>query len=195
MTAWNVQRPFTFLAYRAVCPMRIGRESSTCSQPAVLPVLAHGWRTSNTRCRPLGLRLGIPKKRNPKMTNETPVPDSTEFPVQQQLQAYNARDIDAFMQWWADDCEYYEFPSRLLALGALQIRERHVVRFKESNLFGRLIHRAVVGNIVVDQERVTRTFPEGPGEIDVLAIYEVTNGKIAKAWFKMGPPELRADNE
>ncbi len=25
----------------------------------------------------------------------------TELPVQKQLEAYNARDIDAFMQWWA----------------------------------------------------------------------------------------------
>ncbi|MEW6346181.1 MAG: nuclear transport factor 2 family protein [Paraburkholderia sp.] len=129
------------------------------------------------------------------MTNQASVLDSVEFPVEQQLNAYNARDIDAFMQWWADDCEYYEFPSRLLARGVAEIRERHVTRFKESNLFGRLIHRAAVGNIVVDQERVTRTFPEGPGEIDVLAIYEVANGKIAKAWFKMGRPELVGGNE
>jgi len=39
----------------------------------------------------------------------------TELPVQKQLEAYNVRDIDAFMLWWADDCQYYEFPSRLLA--------------------------------------------------------------------------------
>lgn len=129
------------------------------------------------------------------MTSEAPSPDSTEFPVQQQLDAYNARDIEGFMQWWADDCEYYEFPSRLLAHGAAAIRERHVTRFKEPNLFGRLIHRAVVGNVVVDQERVTRTFPEGPGEVDVLAIYEITDGKISTAWFKMGERQLRADTE
>jgi hypothetical protein len=129
------------------------------------------------------------------MASEALVPDSTEFPVQQQLMAYNARDIDAFMQWWADDCEYYEFPSRLLASGAQEIRERHIARFNEPNLFGRLIHRAMVGNIVVDQERVTRTFPEGPGEVDVLAIYEVVNGKIAKAWFKMGTPRLHVGKD
>jgi len=34
-----------------------------------------------------------------------------------------------------------------------------------------LIRRFSVGDIVVDQEAVTSTFPEGPGEIDVLAIY------------------------
>lgn len=113
-----------------------------------------------------------------------------EFPVQKQLEAYNARDIEAFMQWWAHDCEYYEFPSRLLASGANEIRERHVARFSEANLSGKLITRISVGNMVVDQEVVTCTFPDGPGEIDVIAIYEVENGKIAKAWFKMGTPRL-----
>ena len=114
----------------------------------------------------------------------------TELPVQKQLEAYNARNIDAFMQWWADDCQYYEFPSRLLASGAAEVRERHVTRFKEPNLHGALAKRIVVANVVVDQETVTRTFPDGPGEVDVVAIYEVENGKITKAWFKMGPPRL-----
>lgn len=113
-----------------------------------------------------------------------------EFPVQKQLEAYNARDIEDFMQWWAHDCEYYEFPSRLLASGANEIRERHVARFSEANLSGKLVKRISVGNMVVDQEVVTRTFPDGPGEIDVVAIYEVENGKIAKAWFKLGVPRL-----
>ena len=44
--------------------------------------------------------------------------------------------------------------------------------------------------MVIDQETVARTFPDGPGEVDVVAIYEVEHGKIAKAWFKMGPPRL-----
>lgn len=107
-------------------------------------------------------------------------------PVQEQLAAYNAKDIDRFMQWWASDCQYYAFPSELLADGAAQIRERHIERFKEPDLYGRLVHRMVVGNVVVDQEVVTRNFREGLGEIDVIAIYEVEAGKIAKAWFKMG---------
>ena len=39
-------------------------------------------------------------------------------PVQGQLDAYNARDIEGFMRWWAPDCEYYAFPNTLLARGA-----------------------------------------------------------------------------
>jgi hypothetical protein len=122
--------------------------------------------------------------------NESIVPTDAEHPVQKQLDAYNARDIDAFMEWWSDDCEYYEFPARLLASGAAQIRERHVTRFKEANLFGKLIRLSVVDNLVVDQEVVTRTFADGIGEVDVLAIYQIENGKIATAWFKMGSPRL-----
>ncbi len=114
----------------------------------------------------------------------------TALPVQKQLDAYNARDIDAFMPWWAEDCEYYEFPDRLLARGTAEVRERHVARFREPNLYGRLLSRITVGNVVVDHETVTRSFPDGPGEVDVIAIYEVENGKIAKAWFKSGPPRL-----
>lgn len=115
------------------------------------------------------------------------------FPVQQQLDAYNARDIEAFMPWWVENCEYYAFPDHLLARGAAAIRERHVVRFREVNLHGRLVARMVVGNFVVDQEVVTRSFPDGPGEIDVVAMYEVVDGRIAKAWFKMGEPRPIAD--
>jgi len=115
-----------------------------------------------------------------------------ERPVQRQLDAYNARDIDAFMPWWSEDCHYYEFPDRLLARGAAEIRARHLARFQEPNLHGQLIKRIVVANLVVDQEIVTRSFPDGPGEVDVVAIYEIADGRIAKAWFRMGPPRLHA---
>lgn len=94
------------------------------------------------------------------------------------------------MIWWANDCQYYAFPTGLLADGAAEIRERHIERFKDANLHGALLTRVVIGNIVVDHETVTRTFLEGPGDIDVLCIYEVENGKIAKAWFKMGERRL-----
>lgn len=116
--------------------------------------------------------------------------DDVVIPVARQLEAYNARDIDAFMPWWADDCEYYAFPGRLLARGAAAIRERHVARFQEPNLHGRLLHRIVLGSLVIDHETVTRTFADGPGEVDVVAIYEVVGGLIAKAWFQMGEPRL-----
>jgi putative hydrolase of HD superfamily len=115
-------------------------------------------------------------------------------PVARQLDAYNARDIEGFMACWAPDCEYYAFPSTLLAQGAEAVRARHVERFQEPDLFGRLESRVVMGNLVVDRETVTRNFPEGLGEVEVLAIYEVEGGLIRRAWFSMGPRRICAPN-
>ena len=113
-----------------------------------------------------------------------------EAVVARQLDAYNARDIDAFMLCWAPDAQYFQHPATLLASGAAAIRDRHVTRFAEPNLHGKLLHRMSVGGTVVDRERVRRTFPDGPGEVDVIAIYQVENGLIAKAWFVLGSPIL-----
>jgi ribosomal protein S18 acetylase RimI-like enzyme len=37
-------------------------------------------------------------------------PPAVTLPVQKQLEAYNRRDLDAFMLWWAEDCCYSSFP-------------------------------------------------------------------------------------
>jgi len=113
-----------------------------------------------------------------------------EYPVRRQLEAYNARDIEGFMAWWASDCRYYAFPDQLLAEGAAAVRARHVERFRERDLHGRLVRRIVAGGLVVDHEVVTRNFEEGRGEIEVMAIYEVLDGKIAQAWFRMGETRI-----
>lgn len=115
-------------------------------------------------------------------------------PVQKQLEAYNARDIDAFMSWWAEDCKYYAFPATLLAEDAEGIRKRHIERFREPDLFGKLLHRIVVGNMVIDHETVTRTFNAGRGEIDVVCIYEIVDGLIAKAWFKTSEARMHVSD-
>lgn len=115
------------------------------------------------------------------------------YPVEMQLRAYNARDIEAFMPWWAEDCQYYLFPNTLVASGHEDIRVRHIERFKDENLFGRLLSRTVVGDVVVDNETVTRTFPEGIGRVDVICIYEVEGGKIKTARFKIGEPHFEGE--
>ena len=125
------------------------------------------------------------------MNPQSPSPDAAII-VQRQLDAYNARDIEAFMATWADDAQLFDHPGILVADGAAEIRDRHIVRFKEPNLFGKLVNRMAVGDMVVDQEVVTRTFATGTGRVDVIAIYQVVGGKIAKAWYKRGEPVLDA---
>ncbi|MFN4310724.1 MAG: nuclear transport factor 2 family protein [Ferrovibrio sp.] len=118
------------------------------------------------------------------------IAEAAEAIVQKQLDAYNARNIEAFMACWAEEARIYEFPNRLLADGAAEIRARHMVRFQEPDLFGRLVSRMSVVNRVIDREVVTRNFPEGRGQIDVIGIYELAGRKIAQAWFIMGSPVL-----
>jgi hypothetical protein len=118
---------------------------------------------------------------------------SAEAVVAAQLDAYNARDIDGFMAAWRDDAQFFEHPDRLVANGAAEIRARHVIRFKEPDLHGKLIARMSVDNLVVDREIVARNFPQGRGRVDVIAIYEVAGDKIARAWFKLGVPVLDND--
>lgn len=106
--------------------------------------------------------------------------------VQKQLDAYNARDVGALLQIYADDAQMFEHPSRLLASGSAELRERFVTRFKEPHLHAELRQRIVMGQIVVDHEEVTRTFPEGKGKIELIMIYEVRQGRISKAWMLSG---------
>ena len=94
------------------------------------------------------------------------------------------------MAVYAGDARQFDHPDKLLADGAAQIRARFAARFTEPNLHAQLLQRLVVGNVVIDQELVTRTFPEGPGTIELAAIYEVQNGKITKAWFVSGAKTL-----
>ena len=113
-----------------------------------------------------------------------------ESVVQRQLDAYNARDVDALMATYADDAQQFEYPATLLTSGAAQLRERITVRFREPNLHARLIRRIVMGQVVIDHEEVTRTFPEGTGTLELVAIYEVRDGRIATARFIFGTKTL-----
>lgn len=116
--------------------------------------------------------------------------DSAAETVQRQLDAYNARDIEALLAVYAADAELFEHPSRLLARGTAGLRERFTQRFAEPNLRAELLNRIVSGAMVIDHERVTRTFPEGPGTVELVMIYEVSRERITKAWIIPGPRTL-----
>jgi putative hydrolase of HD superfamily len=112
--------------------------------------------------------------------------------VQAQLDAYNAKDIDALMRTYAPDAQQFTLHGPLLAQGIDAIRPRYVARFAEPDLHARLLSRTVVGNFVTDLEVVTRNFPEGPGTVEMLCIYEVVEGRIQRASFATGATTLIA---
>ena len=110
--------------------------------------------------------------------------------VQAQLAAYNARDVGAFLATYAEDAQLFEHPSKLLASGVAQMRERYAARFAEPNLHAVVVKRIVMGNFVIDHERVTRTFSEGTGIQDAIAMYEIQGTRIARVWFVFGAKTL-----
>lgn len=119
-----------------------------------------------------------------------PTPESV---VQRQLDSYNARDVDALMAMYKEDVQQFEYPDTLLCSGTAQLRERMTARLSDPLLHARLIHRAVMGNVIIDHEEVIRTFPEGTGRIELVAIYEVRDGKIATARFISGDKTLDSE--
>jgi len=126
------------------------------------------------------------------MLKYMPTSSTPEAVVQRQLDAYNARDIEALLAIYADDAETFEHPATLLAHGTAALRERFLLRFQEPDLHAALLKRIVMGDIVVDLERVTRTFADGTGTLELLMIYEVRNGRIQKAWSIPGAQTLDA---
>ncbi|TFW09791.1 steroid delta-isomerase [Oxalobacteraceae bacterium OM1] len=111
---------------------------------------------------------------------------SPVYIVQEQLEAYNAKDIERLLNTYAVDAEHYALHGELLAKGHDELRARFIARFGEPDLHAKLMSRLVVGNIVADAEMVTRNFPEGLGSLEMLCVYEVVNGRIRKASFATG---------
>ncbi len=100
--------------------------------------------------------------------------------VQIQLEAYNNRDIDAFMATYASDIKLYDYPEKLKSVGQKSIRKSYDTFFKNTpDLHAYIKNRIVIGNKVIDEEQVTIN-----GKIyNAVAIYEVENGIIKKVTF------------
>jgi putative hydrolase of HD superfamily len=106
--------------------------------------------------------------------------------VQAQLDAFNAKDLDALMATYAPDVQQFTLHGPLLAQGHDALRARYALRFAEPDLHARLVSRSCIGNIVVDAEIITRNFEDGVGTLEMLCVYEVADGCIVRASFAAG---------
>lgn len=110
--------------------------------------------------------------------------------VQRQLEAYNAKDLEAWLATYAKDARQFHLHGECFAAGHEQMRQRMHIRFQEPDLHARLVSRLVMGNLVVDQELITRNLPEGRAEVAMLCVYELVNGLIQTASFAATEPKL-----
>ena len=112
---------------------------------------------------------------------DTLIPVSPVALAQQQLNAYNLRDIDAFLEPYADDVEIYNYPDNILYKGKTEMKLDYSALFQSApDLHCELAGRTVEGNIVTDQEIVRF----GNRKIEANVIYHTGNGKIQKVYFK-----------
>ena len=103
--------------------------------------------------------------------------------AERQLAAYNARDLDAFVACFSDDVEVYDFPGVLSLKGRDAFRARYSERFKSEGLKAIAVHRAVIGARVIDHERVWLSGPENSDPVDLVVVYTVRDGLIARVDF------------
>lgn len=108
--------------------------------------------------------------------------ETPEQLVQRQVEAYNARDLERFAATYAEDVQIYRMPSREASLsGRTALAEYYGAnRFQNPALRADIVNRIVIGNKVIDHERV-RGIREQP--VEVVAVYEVSGGLIRTVWF------------
>ncbi len=105
-----------------------------------------------------------------------------EDPVQRQLDAYNAHDLERFVAEYHDDIRVFRPPATEPVLSGKAAFAEHYARnrFNLPGLHAKLVSRIVSGSIVVDHEEITG-LPEG--RRSAVAVYEVAEGRIRTVWF------------
>lgn len=113
---------------------------------------------------------------------DTLLPATPEVLAQQQLNAYNAHDLEAFLAPYADDVELFMFPNTAAEKGKESMRKSYGFITTTPGLHCKLLNRIVQGNMVIDHEEV---YGFGPKPVYAIAMYIIEKGKIQKVYFKM----------
>lgn len=120
---------------------------------------------------------------------DTPKEDNTNEKqsralVERQLEAYNSKDLEAFLALFSDSVEVLIYPNIPRSKGKAALRESFSKFFSESgDLHSEVLQRIVTGNVVIDQEKITGFSKDNEGEFYVTAIYTVSDGKIVEMRF------------
>jgi hypothetical protein len=107
---------------------------------------------------------------------------SSERIVQAQLDAYNSRDMEAFIRVFHTDAEVYTFGDpKPKARGLEAVRNLYQTLFDQSpQLHSQLLNRIVIGNKVLDHELITgRAGVSTP--VELVMLYELQDSTIRSA--------------
>ncbi|EZH73270.1 hypothetical protein ATO12_19915 [Aquimarina atlantica] len=103
--------------------------------------------------------------------------------VQEQLEAYNNRNLSDFLSFYVEDVKIYNFPdSEPFINDSSKLKEVYQDVFENSpKLKATITNRIVFDNKVIDREQVTGR--KGIDFIEVVVIYEIENNLISKVHF------------
>jgi hypothetical protein len=105
----------------------------------------------------------------------------SEKVVQEQVEAYNHHDIEAFLKTYSPEVKVFDFPDNLRFSGLEAMRERYGKVFKSDPApTVKIAKRIVQGDHVIDHEEVSRGAER---QLTAVAIYRVDGGKITAVWF------------
>ena len=97
-------------------------------------------------------------------------------PVERQLVAYNAHDLDGFLSCFADNAIVSGPDGSVQMAGHDEMRAQYAKMFDRQDAQAEILARVRAGEWVVDHERVTR-----PGiSLEVLVAYQVAGQHITR---------------
>jgi hypothetical protein len=129
----------------------------------------------------LGLLIAVLLPLPAQGCGESTAPEAV---VQTQVDAYNAHDIERFVQCYADDITIHDLSGKEPPVkGIAELRKAYEWLAKAPREYRvQIINRVTVGRIVADVERVLE-LSKDKGTPELLAVFEVRDGKIKNVWF------------
>ena len=111
---------------------------------------------------------------------DIPQEQTPEAVVNIQIEAYNSRDMDAFLATYSEDIKIYDETGKLTMNGHEDMRKAYSRLFDNTpNLNCRIENRIIINNKVIDKENVIAN----DRTLEAVAIYKVENGKITEVRF------------
>jgi hypothetical protein len=101
--------------------------------------------------------------------------------VEHQLAAYNARNLERFLEVFSDDIEVTRLPNTAPAIvGKAALGKFYAEnRFNLPDLHAEIVNRIVMGAKIIDHERITGI---GPEPIEIIVAYAIEGGAIRRMW-------------
>ena len=104
--------------------------------------------------------------------------------VEEQLIAYNNRDIEGFLKPFSENIKGYNYPDQLFFEGKEKMRAIYSRLFDRCpNLHCETISRTVFNDTVIDKEKVTGMIPNENEFPYFLAIYKIASKEITEIRF------------